>query len=736
MGLTIRSDASSPKFFHVSTQGDFLNGELDGLAIDTRGQLTIGAASELVYETAAPFLWTMLPGPDGAVFLGTGNEGKVFRIDADGKGSVFFDSPELEVHALAAAPDGGLYVGTGPNGKIYKVDRKGGSTSFFDPKEKYIWALATDTRGQVYAATGDKGAVYRIGPDGKGSRFYQAQATNVTALAVDRSGHLLIGTDGPGRVLRVDSDGKPFLLLDTKFDEIRALRFDDKGAVYVAAVAGRGGPPPPPRADDRSGGDRVSTPESSAAPVASVSAEITSVTVVDVPSSGSSASTSRDDRRSVKGAVYRIASDNLWDKLWESRDDTPYDVALDGQGGIIIATGNRGKLYRLDGAPPQPTLLTTAGGLQVTSLHRDTQGRVYYATANPGKLYRLSADRADRGTYISETRDATMVSTWGSISWRGTFPPGSRVELSTRSGNTDTPNETWSAWSSPYTNPEGSPIVSPKARYLQWRAVLSGRPSPVLTSVTAAYLTRNLRPQVQSVTVHPPGIVFQKPYSTNDPDLAGFEDQTTPERRLTTAAMNPSSGPSSSPNLGRRTYQKGLQTLVWRATDENEDELSYDVLYRREGETSWKPLRNALTEPILVWDTTTVPNGAYLVRIVASDGPSNAAALALTGEMDSTSFDIDNLPPVISIQPARSSSGQTNVTFEARDDHSPIQRVEISTDGTHWRAVFPVDGIADSRQERFQLTLDSELGPRGLSIRVLDTMNNVATAQVDAPRPR
>lgn len=733
LALTARPDASSPKFFQVTTQTDFLKGDLDGLSIDTRGQLTIGAASELVFETSAPFLWTMTAGSDGALFVGTGNEGKVFRIDADGRGSVFFDAAELEVHAVAPAPDGGIYVGTSPDGKVYKVDRRGTATTFFQPSEKYIWALASDARGQVYAATGDKGTVYKIAPDGTGTKFYQSQSTNVTALAVDRSGQLLVGTDSPGRVLRVDDSGRGFLLLDTPFDEIRALRLDDSGAVHVAAVSGRVGVTAPPRADDRST-DRPAA-EPSSTPVASVSAEITSVAVVDAPAGGSTGAP-RDDRRTPKGAVYRVATDNLWEKIWESREDSPYDVLFDAQARLIIATGSRGKLYRLEGAPLQPTLLTTAGGLQVTALHRDAKGRVYYATANPGKLYRLSADRAERGAYLSETRDATMVSTWGAISWRGTFPPGSRVEVSTRSGNTDTPNDSWSPWSAPYTASEGSPIVSPKARYLQWRAVLSGKPSPILTSVTAAYLTRNLRPQVQSITVHPPGIVFQKPYSTNDPDLAGFEDQTTPERRLTTAAMSQSQGSSSAPALGRRTYQKGLQTLIWRASDDNDDDLTYDVQYRREGETAWKPLRQALTEPILVWDTATVPNGTYLVRIVASDAPSNAADVALVGELDSTAFDIDNAPPHVTAQPPRAAGGQTTVAFEVRDDQSPIQRVEISTDGVRWRGVFPVDGIADSRVERFQVTVDGDLGPRGLSVRVLDAMNNVTTAQVEASRAR
>src|SRR5436190_18543972 len=99
--LSLPIDASTPKFFQADTQAAFLRGDVENLSVDVNGRLVLGPATELVYETAAPFLWSMLGTNDGTLFVGTGNEGKVFRIDAEGRGSLFFDSAELEVHALA-----------------------------------------------------------------------------------------------------------------------------------------------------------------------------------------------------------------------------------------------------------------------------------------------------------------------------------------------------------------------------------------------------------------------------------------------------------------------------------------------------------------------------------------------------------------------------------------------------------------------------------------------------------
>ena len=727
--LTLPLQGAGARFWEVATLVDFLKGDVTNLSIDLHGRLVLGPAVTELAAPTAPVLWTGLVADDGSLLVGSGNDGQVLRVARDGKLSTFFDSAELEVHALARAPGGGLYVGTSPDGRIYKVDAAGKSSPFFDPDDKYIWALAVDPKGVVYAATGDKGLIYRIAPDGKGEVFYRTKTTHVRTLYVASDGALLAGTESPGRIFRVSADGAGFLLLDSGLQEISALRPGAGGVVYAAALTGRG--------DDRSTPPIMSPEPSRPLPIPSVSTEITSMSVVEPAgplASGPGGATRESGRTSGRGAVYRIQTDGAWDQVWSSADDAPYDVALDDSGALLVATGNKGKVYRVAGDPAQTTLLARVSAQQVTTVVADRDRGLLLATANPAKVFRLSARPASSGSYESEVRDAESLATWGAISWRGTTPAGTNVRLFTRSGNTQAADDTWSPWSAAYRNPEGEQITSAKARYLQWKIELSGAEgrSPVVTSVTTAYLQRNLRPEIATITIHPAGVVFQKPFSTGEAEIAGF-DGGPADRRPGASAAQPGSG---GPPLGRRGYQKGLQTFLWKAQDANDDDLSYDVLYRREGETTWKTLKRNLTDPLFVWDTTSVPNGTYVVKIVVSDAPANPPGAALMAERESSTFDIDNTPPTIAILSATRANGRTSVRFTVRDGDSAVQRVEYSLDADRWRPIYPKDGIADSRLEEFELTLETNTADKAIILRAVDAMNNVATGRAeptDAP---
>lgn len=721
----IGASAATPTFWTVSTQPDFLKGDVEDLSIDSDGRMFLGPTASLVAETSAPFLWTVVAGADGVLWAGSGNEGQVLKVAKDGKLSTFFDAPELEVHALAPAPDGGLYVGTSPDGKIYHVAADGSSKTFFDPDDKYIWALAVDRGGNVFAATGDKGVIYKITPDGKGTRFYKTNAGNVVSLAFAPNGDLVAGTESPGRVFRIDAAAKAFVLLDSPFREIHAVRLADDGTIYAVAVnGGQGG-------DSRATDPPVQEP--ARPPVPSVSTEITTISVVESGVSGASPQ-AHPTRRQGKGAIYRIRPDGLWDTLWDSGDDAPYDLVIEPAGSLLVGTGTEGKIFRISGEPARATLLARASAKQVTALLREPSGRIIGAASNPGKLFALSPNPARRGAYDSDVRDAGNVASWGVIRWRA-VANGGQVEVFTRSGNTATPDDTWSGWSKAYTNANGEQITSPNARYLQWRVVLTSSTSegPVLTSVTTAYLPRNVRPEVTSITVHPAGTVFQRPFSTGETEIAGFEENTS-DGRPASQSVAAAGQPAPAPALGRRIYQKGLQTFVWKAEDDNDDKLQYDVLYRREGETTWKPLHRGLWDPIFVWDTTSVPDGTYFVKIAASDAPSNSPGAALVGELESVSFDIDNTPPRIEVQAPVRAGGRTTIGFAVLDAQSPVQRVEYSLDASRWRVVYPKDGIPDSRREEFEVTLDEGEASRAVIIRATDAMNNVATAVAEIKR--
>lgn len=709
--------SAGPGFWQAATQADFLRGEVDQLSIDPHGRITLGPELTKVHDAAAPFVWAVTAGTDGSWFLGTGNDGKVIRVDRNGQGSLFYDSPELEVHALAAAPNGGVYVGTSPDGRIYRVDAQGQATTFFDPEDKYIWSLAVDRDGNVFAGTGDKGTVYKITPDGRGARFFATKTSHAVALAFDQNRQLLVGTGAPGRLFRVDAAGKGFLLLDATYQEIRAVRVDAKGVIYAAAQSGRsqgGGEP---------AADAAVAPPTVTPSIPNVSTEITSITVVDT-GAASGAAPAGERRSNVSGAVYRVQPDGLWDEMWTAKEDAPYDVAIENDGSILVATGAKGKLFRLSGDPVSALLLTRLPAQQATMIARSGD-RTFIATANPGLLMSVSSTRATRGTYESEVKDARLVSTWGVVSWRATVPNGARVDIVTRSGNTRTPDEAWSDWSAAYTNANGSPITSPKARYLQWRAVLTGTAAaaPVLTSVSAAYLPRNIRPQVASITVHPPGVVFQKPYSSGETEIAGLDEDAQDKRA---AAAN--AGVGAAP-LGRRIFQRGLQTFQWKADDDNNDDLSYDVFYRREGDTTWRTLKSDLRDTLLVWDTSSVPNGTYVLKVSASDRRANPEDAALAGELESSSFEIDNVAPAVQIGSVRRDGTRFIVPADVRDGDSAVTKVEYSLDAQRWQPAFPRDGILDGRQEAFEIRLEADAANRTIVIRATDALGNVGTGQ-------
>ena len=176
-----------------------------------------------------------------------------------------------------------------------------------------------------------------------------------------------------------------------------------------------------------------------------------------------------------------------------------------------------------------------------------------------------------------------------------------------------------------------------------------------------------------------------------------------------------------------------MQTFSWKADDPNGDTLAYDVYYRRVADTRFRLLKKGLTDSVLAWDTTTVPNGRYVIKVVASDAPSNPAGVALVGEKESVPFDVDNTPPTVTVSVLHNSPARVRVVV--KDDSSIVRKTEFSVDGAKWQEVHPLDGINDSLEETYEFTLGEVTGPgpHVVVVRASDLLGNVATGRVEIP---
>ena len=521
------------------------------------------------------------------------------------------------------------------------------------------------------------------------------------SLAVTKAGDLIAGTDPGGLVLRISSDGKAFGLYDAPLREIHALSVADDGAIYALGLS-----------------DAVAVNR----PQATAAAEAAATTPAATDETAGAAQTqqpqptrSRNDLTNVRSAVFRILADGGTDIVWSSTSITGFAL-LATRTGALLGTSDKGRIYSITNDGRDTLLLQSPEGQISALIARGSE--VFAASSNQGKLFRYSDARVAEGTYESAVRDAKLASAWGRVWWRGRGP----IELQTRSGNSDKPDSTWSDWSASYNDASGSQITSPKARFIQWRAVLRGAAGapPQLEDVSLAYLPRNVAPEILSVTVLPPGVALQQQ----------LQIQTDPN--IESAGLDPSMFGMAAQTPPRRLFQRGARALQWQAEDRNGDTLEYAVYYRSLGESNFRLLKDRIRETFFTVDAASLADGRYIFRIVASDALDNPNGAALSGERLSETVDIDNTPPTLRVVGNAAISGdRVRAVFEVEDATGRIKRANVSVNGGTWREVFPDDGIADGPRERF--TIEAPIqgpGEHTISLRAYDNSNNVGTISI------
>ncbi len=710
-------NAQGTKLWTVGRYDEMEKGSTEGVAIRSDGRLEAGPTTSLLYSTGKSYVWSMASDAVGNGFLGLGGTAAgsalVMKVTPEGKATQVFEGKELAVQAVRVAADGSLLVATSPDGKVYRVPAAGGAgTVLFDPsateeKPKYLWDLAVGKGGEVYVAAGAPAIVYRLpAGGGKAEVLFKTADQHIRCLLMGPDGTLWTGSDGSGVIYKIApgmAGAKPFAVYAAGRREITALAMDAAGNVYAAGVGTKGHTTLPPLPVTGNVGISITF----AAPGSSTAAGSNSL----VPDGSE---------------VYRIATDGSAVKLATLKDDVVYGLVVR-NGSLLAATGNRGRVYRLNtkesGEFADVAHLEAAQGMAFAPV----KDGVLVATSNSGKVFRLGDAVAANATYTSDVFDAQGFAQWGRAELRSGAAAG--FDLFVRSGNVESPLMGWSDWAK--VGPDGAYTVPP-GRYVQWKAVL--RAGGTVDSVGLNYLQKNVAPVVDEIVVQPGARV-----TANAAMPAGATVQVSfPAAAGATPAVTFTPDAGSQPLTAQK--DKTAVTARWMTHDDNGDDLMFALWYRGVGEANWRLLKDKISEKNYSFDSALLPDGSYELKVVASDAPVHTDAEALTGEKVSELFVVDTTPPVPGVLQAAMVAGspqKIHATLEARDATSPIAHAEYSVDAGPWQYLEPVGKVSDSLTERYDFTVVvpaatapiADAKEHVLAVRVYDRYENMAAAK-------
>jgi len=699
-------EAAKVHFLKIESRASLLAGTLEGVSVDSLGRLQLADEIARVADIEEPFLFSGVRSGDGWI-LGTGNSGRVLRVDRDGNASILFEAAEPEIFAVHADPDGTLFVGSSPSGKVYRIV-EGEATEFFDPGETYIWQIARAADGDLLVATGTEGKVYRVDAAGQGSVFYDSEDTHVRALAVEESGRVLLGTAGNGLVLAIDSDGRTRTLYDSPHAEVVAFATAPNGDSYAALLSSEASLANlNARADDAKKDD-----ESDDSDEEESSVKVTTDTEKSAPAYTGSRPQGFGGPRSE---LLRISDSGTVESVGRFEDETIYDLAWRDDR-LWIATGLEGRLYSL--RDDETILESSVDERQIVVLLDDDHGPAF-ASTNAAAVFRFQGRTTRTGTYTSAALDAGQISRFGSLRWRG--GADGKVGFSFRSGMSQEPDATWSDWSDWFDGREISLSGVPEGRYIQWRAELKARADETmgLGDFALSYRQVNLPPRIESVTVLAPGEILV-PQNFN-PGNQTFEVTNKSRSGIFSTLGRVQLPPDK---RGKTLWKQGFRTLRWSAKDANEDRLTYTLSFRAEGSDRWLPMVDDLKMNFYSFDTTVLPDGNYRFEVRASDTASNQDGEELTVRDTSELVRVDNTPPTV----ARRTRDGARIRIVIEDALSPMRTAELSVDAAGWKEAIPEDGILDGTKETF---LFDPPEPGSLMLfRVIDESHNVTTVDL------
>jgi len=708
---------------------DFAKGKPSQTEIKSDGKIYMAPAMKSIYKIQdRQYIWSSAVDSIGNIVVATGPKAAVYKISPAGKEIWKLGLEGLEATAIAIDKNDNVYAGVSPDGKIYKISSSGKSEEYFKTDQKYIWALCIDSSGNLYAGTGLKGQLFKITSRNEGSVFAKLPDTHITSLAINSKDEIFGGTDSNGYIFKVDKGGKVFILYDAPEKEIKSVFLDRQGDLYAAAIQKNflmdkaPAPVKSEKKDQKQPSDKDDDSEDSGMVTVSISASH----ALARPLSGDDEETPK----AYRSKLYKIDKDNQVTELISTPITTLFDIAASPDGNIYICGGEKGRIYKVSDKDTY-SLMLEVENKHLTSMS-NYKGNIYLCSGNEAEIYLMEDSYPEQAVFFSEVCDTENVSRFGTVKWTGATPLDTAIRLYTRSGNTENPDDTWSNWSAPYLVSEGSRIESPSARFIQWKSVLmtsNRKNTPYLDSVTVSYLPLNDSPVISDLKISIKGIAVKErgEAGDSDPRLVELEKF---------ISQNNSDGDKNKPfarnnATSKDFYQEGALSFLWKAEDPNGDDIAFSIYYKGETESEWKLLIKDYEKNFYTWDTKTVPDGFYRIKITASDAVDTPDDIALETQLISEIIAIDNTGPAISKPLVEVKSSSAKISFNIKDNLSAIASCKYSINGGKWKIIFPDDLISDTLKEDYTLNLKLEKkGEYTVTFQAFDAENNLATGSV------
>ncbi len=715
LAITSTAMAVTSKITRHSSAADLLKGETENLIIDSHGTIQLGREyKKLKIRALLENSWTIntiVEDSTGTLYLGTSPNGNIIRYTEDASEIIYpvqqetteqDNQPEdpnaqqddelfTNEHIFAMAVDANdrlLAAVSGSEPKLMAYEN-GEFKTIYQPEEAlYILAIAIDSNSSIYLGTGPDGKVYRLDPDGQNpTLIYDSKDNNILSLTIDNAGYLYAGADKRGIIYKINPATKTAsVLFDSEQTEITSLLLDDKGNLYAAATSAQAaanqakfssisaGMAPGRPDSDEEGSTEEPDKKSETISVANTKKAATQ------PAAAKQPQPKKGAMPKTAGHIYKIDPRGYVTDIFSQM--AVFFVLEKQNDQLLLGTGNNAELIAVNPTTEQKQIpYTDKTASQITAL-KVSGNDVYIGASNPAKLIKLSNTLFTEGTYTSSLVDASQPARWGKLQIEADLPDGTTVSLEAHSGNVNDPNDpSFSPWTQPIEVTEPTQLTCPLGRYVQYRLTLTTdntENTPVVRQIAIPFVVPNLQPKITTLTA------------------------------------------------AKAKDKPGIFNIAFTAKDSNADTLVYTVEFRKLGRTNWITLKEDLTQAKFDWNTRTVEDARYEVRVTANDERSNTPATFLTGSRISDTFIIDNTPPTIEARDTQVEGDTATILITLTDQFSLIGRIRYTLDSNDdWSSTLPDDLVYDTTKEDFTITVaDLKPGQHIIAIEVKDDLGN------------